>query len=609
MSETLIVLRSRSLRGRPFADDHAAAENVHAKAYKKIRNRDEQWERVMADVSMQLHVDALLRKACRDGNFARTEECLAAGANAVAYDEAYERNALHHAAVSQTGDVRIAQALLASGAPIEGRDQFNSTALHLAAERGHLAFVDHLLKQGKASVNPRSSNGSVALHYAVCNGHFDVANTLLVAMVSQGMIPISGEEAYSAFKDHAGNTPLDVAHAMGHKKIADMLMRAATPSRKTLTDEQKEYFAKRAMQHEKDKRKPDGHQQSAFFTKCGANENVATHKQLKFGSKRLDDEDLRVFSYIASEGRFPYVKELNLSGNHIADEGFADLSHAIMNGALATVENLILSANALDDDAFQSLSVACYTNGRLLPCIKVLDLSDNFLTDEGVEMWCQSIAMSGALSTLRALKLGTNLFGPGILGSIARCAQEGGFKGLRELGLSNNAVGDDGIRDAFPQVVLNAKRKTKMTGKDSMEAAKAAVARGKAFLGSIENLQLNNNRIGSAGLSSLAEACKRVGTTALKQLWLGGNEIGDTGVNSLVSAITASALPKLEVMLLYSNALGDTATQSLGRAGREGKLNNMRFLCLQDNKVPRKAKIELRMEMSAAVPELSVFAG
>ena len=90
MSETLIVLRSRSLRGRPFADDHAAAENVHAKAYKKIRNRDEQWERVMADVSMQLHVDALLRKACRDGNFARTEECLAAGANAVAYDEAYE---------------------------------------------------------------------------------------------------------------------------------------------------------------------------------------------------------------------------------------------------------------------------------------------------------------------------------------------------------------------------------------------------------------------------------------------------------------------------------------------------------------------------------------
>ena len=71
---------------------------MHAKAYKKIRNRDEQWERVMADVSMQLHVDALLRKACRDGNFARTEECLAAGANAVAYDEAYERNALHHAA-------------------------------------------------------------------------------------------------------------------------------------------------------------------------------------------------------------------------------------------------------------------------------------------------------------------------------------------------------------------------------------------------------------------------------------------------------------------------------------------------------------------------------
>ena len=62
-------------------------------------------------------------------------------------------------------------------------------------------------------------------------------------------------------------------------------------------------------------------------------------------------------------------------------------------------------------------------------------------------------------------------------------------------------------------------------------------------------------------------------------------------------------------MLLYSNALGDTATQSLGRAGREGKLSNMKFLCLQDNKVPRKAKIELRMEMSAAVPELSVFAG
>ena len=52
-----------------------------------------------------------------------------------------------------------------------------AAALHLAAERGHTAFLEVLLKRGGASVNPKTTNGSVAMHFACYNNHVDAVRT------------------------------------------------------------------------------------------------------------------------------------------------------------------------------------------------------------------------------------------------------------------------------------------------------------------------------------------------------------------------------------------------------------------------------------------------
>ncbi|MBY0457944.1 MAG: ankyrin repeat domain-containing protein [Gemmataceae bacterium] len=65
-------------------------------------------------------------------------------------------------------------------ANVAERGPNRSSALHLAARRGHLAVVE-LLLAGGAAVSRWNHDGSTPLHEAALGGHLEVARVLLAA--------------------------------------------------------------------------------------------------------------------------------------------------------------------------------------------------------------------------------------------------------------------------------------------------------------------------------------------------------------------------------------------------------------------------------------------
>ena len=117
---------------------------------------------------------------------------------------------LHRAALKD--DKRAVQALLDQNVSVDVRDQYQVTALMIAAERGHTATVDLLLKAG-ADVNAKERFGDTALLKAAAAGQTTSADKLLHqgARINQA--------------DHQGNTALMLAVRANHKTTVGMLLK------------------------------------------------------------------------------------------------------------------------------------------------------------------------------------------------------------------------------------------------------------------------------------------------------------------------------------------------------------------------------------------------
>jgi ankyrin repeat protein len=66
------------------------------------------------------------------------------------------------------GRVNIVKTLIDSGADIQKKGQFGYTALHAAAQNGHLDVVQVLVKYG-ASVNCKNDDGDIPLILGMIN--------------------------------------------------------------------------------------------------------------------------------------------------------------------------------------------------------------------------------------------------------------------------------------------------------------------------------------------------------------------------------------------------------------------------------------------------------
>jgi ankyrin repeat protein len=88
----------------------------------------------------------------------------------------YGRTALHIAA--EGGHLEVVEVLLKFGAVIDSKDEYGITALHIAVEGGHLEVVEVLLKFG-AVIDSKNDFGITALHIAADKGHLEVVKVLL----------------------------------------------------------------------------------------------------------------------------------------------------------------------------------------------------------------------------------------------------------------------------------------------------------------------------------------------------------------------------------------------------------------------------------------------
>ena len=148
--------------------------------------------------------NTILHCAASQGLVDVVESILAKGKTPCDLLDRYGRTALHWAA--EQGHLLVTQALLNTGANFETRCVQNRTPLMLAALGGHEEVVCMMLKAGAGVVKhcnklppSISSWKSTALHYAASGGHLGVVSTLLDAGFDKEQ------------RDEAGLTPVEIS--------------------------------------------------------------------------------------------------------------------------------------------------------------------------------------------------------------------------------------------------------------------------------------------------------------------------------------------------------------------------------------------------------------
>lgn len=157
------------------------------------------------------------------------------------------RTLLHIAAFS--GQIRVAQFLIAQGVDVNAADMRRATALHLAAFVGHAEMVALLLTHG-AQVDARAQGGTTPVHVAAFRGHEELVQGMLekhnadvmstrengiglLHIAAQaghrGLVKLlidKGGQALVQTFDNAGSTPLHCAVQSGSLEVVRMLVDA-----------------------------------------------------------------------------------------------------------------------------------------------------------------------------------------------------------------------------------------------------------------------------------------------------------------------------------------------------------------------------------------------
>ncbi|KAK3284858.1 hypothetical protein CYMTET_7513, partial [Cymbomonas tetramitiformis] len=204
----------------------------------------------------------------------------------------------------------------------------------------------------------------------------------------------------------------------------------------------------------------------------------------------------------------------------------------------------------------------------MLPHLKVLDLSKNGITNEGVknlmkyfvkhESLCELKLQEGVFNTsLNTLHLGENNIGNEGAEALAAALspyEEGVFNtSLNTLILELNNIGPEGAKALAVALTPNAEG---------------------VFNTSLNTLDLNANGIGPEGAKALAVAltpnAEGVFNTSLNTLNLEHNDIGPEGAKALAVALTPNAggvfNTSLNTLYLYDNRVGDEGAKALAVA-------------------------------------------
>ncbi|XP_072109319.1 NACHT, LRR and PYD domains-containing protein 3-like isoform X1 [Mobula birostris] len=272
---------------------------------------------------------------------------------------------------------------------------------------------------------------------------------------------------------------------------------------------------------------------------------------LRLWNNKLGDSGVKLLSVVL-KNRQCKIKELQLGANDLTASCIEDLAAALSeNRSLLVLE---LSNNKLGNSGIKYLSVALKNPGCK---IKKLSLKANGLTAACVEDLFSALSINQSLTTV---SLGSNKLGDAGVHQLPKCLRNveelelddnnlsacctedlastlSTYQSLRALNLSNNNLGDSGMKRLFAAL-------TKV------------------------NQNLEELRLWTVGLtvscapdltSMLRKSC------SLTVLDLGGNELGDKGMELLCEGLM-NWDSKLQKLKFWKNNLTDLCTKHLVRA-------------------------------------------
>ncbi|KAJ0078425.1 hypothetical protein Patl1_37244 [Pistacia atlantica] len=160
-----------------------------------------------------------------------------------------KQTALHWSAVR--GSIAVADVLLQNGARVEVADvngyraKVSLQAVHVAAQYGQTAFLNHIVAKYHADYDAPDNEGRSPLHWAAYKGFADTVRLLLFRDASQGR------------QDRDGCTPLHWAALRGNVEVCTVLVHAGTKQELMVKD--KAGFTPSQLAYDK------GHRQVALF--------------------------------------------------------------------------------------------------------------------------------------------------------------------------------------------------------------------------------------------------------------------------------------------------------------------------------------------------------
>ena len=164
-----------------------------------------------AVVLLQVHSVRLeLTNAAYNGDFVKVKELIASGADVNSPDQ-NNVTALHMAA--QQGHIDIVNFLLEHKANVNARAVFNTTPLHSGATTGQYGVCRRLIDNG-ADVNARGKNDTTPLHQAASGGHLNIVQLLVE----------KGAKTDVRQSDPPNDLPIALAVGVGHDRIVQYLL-------------------------------------------------------------------------------------------------------------------------------------------------------------------------------------------------------------------------------------------------------------------------------------------------------------------------------------------------------------------------------------------------
>ncbi|EOX97293.1 Palmitoyltransferase TIP1, putative [Theobroma cacao] len=129
------------------------------------------------------------------------------------------------------GSIAVADVLLQNGARVEATDINGCWAVHVAAQYGQTAFLNHIVAKYHADYDAPDNDGRAAY-----KGFADTTILLLFRDASQGRQDKEGTKQELVMKDKAGFTPIQLAYDKGHRQITLFLSNAARANSNRLVE-------------------------------------------------------------------------------------------------------------------------------------------------------------------------------------------------------------------------------------------------------------------------------------------------------------------------------------------------------------------------------------